>query len=88
LIECSLKTDVLLFGVLRAAIEYSAPTRNSELEDGTTRESDTILYKAEDIASNRKLGFSPAYFIFIALVCGGDYAVSRARFFCFELLRN
>jgi hypothetical protein len=44
-------------------------------DDYSTHESNAILYKAEDIESHPQLGFTPADFAFITLICGGDYPV-------------
>ena len=46
----------------------------------STHESDAILYKAEDIELHPQLGFTSADFVFIALICGGDYSVCPSVF--------
>jgi Holliday junction resolvase YEN1 len=58
----------------------SAPCRRGVDDDSSTRESDAILYKAEDIESHPQLGFTSADFVFIALICGSAYSVCPSVF--------
>ncbi|KIM87276.1 hypothetical protein PILCRDRAFT_270457 [Piloderma croceum F 1598] len=61
-------SDAMLFGALRVA-------RENGPED-STKQTDLLLYHAEDVAAHPDLGFTAEDLIFVALLSGGDYSVS------------
>lgn len=44
--------------------------------EDSTKQTDLLFYRAEDVAAHPDLGFTTADLIFMALLSGGDYSVS------------